>query len=472
MSGLGDDERRALADAGQAHLADRVDAASGEDRATLLRDIRGLDLPLVADLVRRFVLAREETPHGGEIQPPEAIALPGSPEERDAEAAAAARGEEFLRAGRLALVLLAGGQGSRLGFDGPKGRYPYGPVTGLTLFAQHAHRVQALRRRYGAALPLYVLTSPANDDDTRRAFAEAGHFGLDPDSVRFVVQGTLPAVDMTTGRILLDDVGRLALSPDGHGGLLMALRRSGALERMRADGNTTFFTFQVDNPIIRVANPAFIGHHLEADADMSNLAVRKHDPAERVGVIARVDGRTAVVEYSDLSDELAALRAGDGRLALWAGNIATHLVEVAFADRLTEGGLHLPFHRAVKRVPHVDAAGRRVEPDEPNAVKFETFIFDALGQARHSVTVEVPREVDFSPIKNADGSDSPETARRDLNRLYASWLEAAGVAVARDADGEPLHDLEIDPRLALDADELAARLPPGTTITGRRIQPS
>lgn len=466
MSGLSDAERAALHDAGQGHLADAADAAGGDARRTLLADIRGLDLPLVSDLVRRFVHGREDAGHAGEIAPPEAVALPASPEERDAEAAAAARGEEFLRAGRLALVLLAGGQGSRLGFDGPKGRYPYGPVTGTTLFAQHAHRVHALRARYGAGLPLYILTSPANDADTRAAFAEAGHFGLDPGSVRFVVQGTLPAVDMATGRILLDDPGHLALSPDGHGGLLMALRRSGALDRMRDEGNTAFFTFQVDNPLIRVANPAFVGHHGSAGADMSNLAVRKHEPSERVGVIASVDGRTAVVEYSDLPDELASLRAEDGRLALWAGNIATHVVDVAFADRLTDGGLHLPFHRAVKRVPHVGADGRRVEPPEPNAVKFETFIFDALGEARASVTVEVPREMDFSPIKNADGSDSPESARRDANRLYASWLEAAGVDVPRDADGEPAYDLEIDPRLALDADELAARLPPGTTITG------
>ncbi len=459
---LSPDLRRRLSDARQQHLADLYDAAASAHRGALGDDIRGLDLDLVARLVDRFVHADEAAADLGEIRPPAAIPIPRTPAQREAERAAAAEGERFVRDGRLALVLLAGGQGSRLGFDGPKGDFPYGPVTGKTLFRQHACRVAALRARYGADLPLYVLTSPANDVETRASWEAAGHFGLDPTSVTFVVQGTLPAVDRATGRVLVESPDRLALSPDGHGGLLMALRNAGALDAMEAAGITTFFTFQVDNPLIRVANPAFIGYHLAAGAEMSNLAVRKHEPAERVGVIAEIGGRTGVVEYTNLPDELAERRDARGDLELWAGNIATHLVEVAFAQRLTDGGLHLPFHKAVKKVPHVDDP----DPAEPNAVKFETFIFDALPQARASVTVEVPRETDFSPIKNAHGSDSPESCRRDGNRLYAAWLEHAGVAVPRDEAGEPAADLEIDPRLALDADELAARIGPEVRILG------
>ena len=454
-----------LAAAGQEHLVGAVAAAPPDARPGLVREIADLDLDLVADLVRRFVRdGGAGADHGmGEIGPPDAVPLGDDEGSRRRQAEAHARGIRALGAGEVALVLLAGGQGSRLGFEGPKGLYPFGPVTGRTLFAHHAARVAALRARHGAPLPLYVLTSPVNDEVTRRAFDEAGHWGLDPASVRFVVQGTLPAVDRQTGRILLDSPGHLALSPDGHGGLLMALRRAGSLDEMEAEGVRTFFTFQVDNPLVRIANPVFVGHHREADADMSNLAVRKTDPAERVGVIARVDGRTGVVEYSDLPDELAAWRDDAGDLVLWAGSIATHLIEVAFARELTEGGLRLPYHRAIKKVPHVDAGGARVEPDAPNAVKFETFIFDALPFARRSVTMEVPREVDFSPIKNATGADSPESCRRDCNRLWAGWLERAGATVVRDAAGEP-PDIEIDPRLALDAEELAARLPPGRVV--------
>ena len=170
---------------------------------------------------------------------------------------------------------------------------------------------------------------------------------------------------------------------------------------------------------------------------MSSMVVRKLGPEEKMGVIARVDGRTGVVEYSDLPDELAQQRDDDGELAFWAGSIAVHCVEVAFVRQLTEGGLRLPYHRALKRVPHVDDAGRAVDPDEPNAVKFETFLFDALPSARRSVTIEARREDAFSPIKNAEGPDSPATARRDLNRLYARWLEAAGVASRATATGSP-----------------------------------
>ena len=451
--------------AGQGHLAEAVRAADPADAAGLLAQVEELDLELLRRLVDELVLAEPEAHDLGHIGPPETVPLPTDELGAARDAEAAAEGEAALREGRVAVVLLAGGQGTRLGFDGPKGDYPFGAVTGRTLFAHHAAKIAAVRARYGAALPWYVLTSPVNDADTRASFAASDWFGLDPASVRFVVQGTLPAVDRATGRVLLEAPGRLALSPDGHGGLLSALRRTGALDEMAGEGITTFFTFQVDNPLIRVADPVFLGHHLAAGADMSNLAVRKREPLEPVGVIAGIDGGTGVIEYSDLPDELAHARDDDGQLVLWAGNIATHCIEVAFAWELTEGGLRLPFHRAVKKVPYVTADGAEVRPDEPNAVKFETFIFDALPFAGASVTVEASREEQFSPIKNASGADSPESCRRDCNRLWAGWLEAAGVRVPRDPSGEPV-DIEIDPRFALDPAELAARVGPDLVIDG------
>jgi UDP-N-acetylglucosamine/UDP-N-acetylgalactosamine diphosphorylase len=283
--------------------------------------------------------------------------------------------------------------------------------------------------------------------------------------VRVVVQGTLPAVDAATGQVLLEAPGRLALSPDGHGGVFLALRRSGALDWLAEAGVQTIFTFQIDNPLTSVADPVFLGHHRAADAEMSNLAVRKERPDERVGVIARRDATTVVVEYSDLDDATASAQAPDGGLLLWAGNVATHLIEIDFARRLTDGGLQLPYHRALKKVPYRDDAGRLVQPDAPNAYKFETFIFDALPRAAASITVEIPRAEQFSPIKNATGADSPETCRRDMNRLYARWLAEAGVTVAVGADGDPV-DLEIDPRLALDAGELRERVAGHAPITG------
>jgi UDP-N-acetylglucosamine/UDP-N-acetylgalactosamine diphosphorylase len=465
VSGAGRASGAAAAPA-QAHLDEALGRLDGPARERLRAQVDELDRVLVDRLVQRFVHegdAGEHLPQS--IEPPDAIPIPRSPEERAAQGQARAAGEEALRAGRVAVVLLAGGQGTRLGFDGPKGEFPFAPVTGRTLFSHHAAKVAAVRARYGCPLPWYVMTSPQNDAVTRAAFAREDHYGLDPASVRFFVQGTLPAVDRGTGAILLEAPDRLALSPDGHGGLLSALRRSGALAEMRAQGVTTIVTFQVDNPLLTLARPDFVGHHVLAGAEMSSVVVHKVGPEERMGVVARVDGRTGVVEYSDLPDEQARRRNPDGSLALWAGSIAVHCLEVAFVERLTESGLSLPYHRAVKRVPHVLPDGTEVDPEEPNAVKFETFLFDALPFAERTVTLEVERADEFSPIKNAEGADSPESARRDLNRRNARWLEAAGVAVPRGADGEPV-DLEIDPRLALDAEELAARLPAGFTVSG------
>jgi UDP-N-acetylglucosamine/UDP-N-acetylgalactosamine diphosphorylase len=403
------------------------------------------------------------------LGPADVIRLPRDEGSRAAWREARDAGEALLREGVLAAVLLAGGQGTRLGFDGPKGAFPFAPVTRRTLFHHHAARVAAVRARYGRELPLYVMTSPQNDAETRALFAANDRYGLPEGTVRFFVQGTMPAVDLTTGAVLLEERDRLALSPDGHGGLLKALRVAGILDELRERGIGTILTFQVDNPLLRLARPELIGHHALRRAEMSSVVVAKLAPEERMGVVAAVDGRTAVVEYSDLPDELAQRRAADGSLELWAGSIAVHCLERAFVERLTVGGAALPFHRAEKRVPHVTLDGARVDPEQPNAVKFETFLFDALPLAERTATVESERWEEFSPIKNASGADSPETARLDLNRLYAAWLSDAGVAVPCNMDGDPTVDIEIDPRLAMDAEELAARLPPGLEISGPTV---
>jgi UDP-N-acetylglucosamine/UDP-N-acetylgalactosamine diphosphorylase len=460
-----DDLARRCEELGQPELGAALVRLDGDAQRRLADEVAALDLPLVAKLVDRFLGAADEEHTLGEVAPPNAVTLPRGPADEARDAAARERGERHLRDGKVALVLLAGGQGSRLGFEGPKGDYPFAPVSGRTLFDFFAAKVAALRARYGAALPWFIMTSPVNDRETREIFAATDHFGLEPESVHFMVQGTLPAVDATTGRVLLEAPDRIALSPDGHGGLLSTLRRSGALDTMAGMGVETIFTFQVDNPLTRIARPELIGHHLLAGAEMSNVAVRKLAPEEKMGVIATVDGRTGVIEYSDLPDEMAARRDASGGLWLWAGSIAVHCLQRDFVERLTEGGLALPFHRAVKKVSHVDDRGKAVTPAEPNAIKFETFLFDALPLAEASVTLEAAREDEFSPIKNAEGADSPETARVHLNRMYARWLAAAGVAVPTDSAGEPV-DLEIDPRLALDAEELAARLPHGLSISG------
>ncbi|MEQ9337861.1 MAG: UTP--glucose-1-phosphate uridylyltransferase, partial [Miltoncostaeaceae bacterium] len=398
---------------GQGHLRAALERLPADAARRLTAQLEAVDLDQIAELVRDLVLV-DEPELGGEVSaadPADFIRLPDGEADIERDREARAVGEQMLRDGRVAAVLLAGGQGSRLGFDGPKGAFPFAPVTGRTLFWHHMSTVGAVRERYGAPLPVYILTSPTNDDQTRREFAANDHYGLDPSTVHFVVQGTMPAVDARTGLLLREEPDRLALSPDGHGGLLMALRRHGALDEMAAPGIDSLFTYQVDNPLVRACRPEFLGHHELTRSQMSSVVVRKLGPGERMGVIARIDGRPGVVEYSDLPDRLAEQRDAEGELVFWAGSIAVHCIDRSFAEALTGDDLRLPFHRALKVVPHVDDDDRAVSPEGPNAVKFETFLFDALAYAERTMAMEAERGEEFAPVKNGTGGDSPHTAR-------------------------------------------------------------
>ncbi len=440
--------RERLAAAGQEHVLRFAGELEPARLDAFLTRLESLDLP---KLSRQIAAALGPAPRPArDVQPPELVEAGDSPEHAARDAAARAVGEQALAEGRVAAFLVAGGQGTRLGFDGPKGRFPVGPLTGRSLFAWHAQRVLAAGRRCGRAIPYYVMTSEANDADTRAAFEEAGWFGLDPADVMFLVQGMLPAVDHE-GRMLLADKDALALSPDGHGGSLRALEASGALQDMRRRGVEQIFYFQVDNPLARVLDPVFLGLHLQRGAEMSTKVVAKTDPAEKVGVIATLDGRPGVIEYSDLDPALAAARAPDGRLRFRAGNIAIHVLACDFVRRLVAGEWALPVHRADKIVPCLDASGRLVRPEAPNAIKMETFVFDALGLARATVTQEVLREDEFAPVKNARGPDSPDTARAALSAQARRWMAAAGLA-------PPKGEAEVGPLFALDREEFLANL--------------
>ncbi len=451
-------QRQRLANAGQEHVLRAWSRLDDAGRERLLAQVEALDLELVARLAQKLGSgshAAGEPAGEGDFQPP-----PVFPLRRDAVQEAAARrarerGEQLLRAGRVAFVLVAGGQASRLGYEGPKGAFPIGPVSGRTLFEIHARRLRAAQQRWGAPTPWYVMTSEANDAATRAFFEEHGHFGLEPADVTFFSQAMLPALD-DEGRILLAAPDRIFLAPNGHGGSLAALATSGALADMARRGVETISYFQVDNPLARMTDPLFLGLHAEEGAGMSTKVVPKRDPAEKVGVIGRVDGRMGCIEYSDLPEELRGARTPTGELLFNAGNIALHAIERAFVEELTRGGLQLPWHLARKSVRVVDEHGK---PTEVAGTKFETFVFDALGRTETSVTLEVERSHEFSPVKNAEGEDSPQTSQRDLCRLFAGWARAAGAPLPPpDPElGEPR--VEVDPLVAETHEEFVARTP-------------
>jgi UDP-N-acetylglucosamine/UDP-N-acetylgalactosamine diphosphorylase len=449
-----------LAPQGQQHLLAFWEQLDAEGQSALAAQIAQLDFALIARLyAQRDQLGdfRQLVERAG---PPPAVRLDVS-RNRFAPHEARRRGRQALEAGQVGAILVAGGQGTRLGFPQPKGMYPIGPVSGRTLFEVHADKLVATAARYGVRIPLYVMTSPATHEPTVEFFARHGRFGLLEEDLRIFCQGTMPAVDAASGRVLLAAPGRLATSPNGHGGMLAALVASGALEDARRRGLRQLFYFQVDNPLVEICSAEFLGYHLLAGSEMTSQVIAKRHPLDRLGNVVEVDGRLMVIEYSDLPEEAARRRNPDGSLAIWAGSIAVHVFEVEFLRRMAAAAESLPFHLAHKKVACVEAGGRRIEPTEANAIQFERFIFDLLPSAQQALVVEVDPAAAFAPLKNAPGAkeDTPESVQAQMVAQHRQWLVAAGVAVDHDTP------VEISPHWALDAAEVARKVRPGTRLT-------
>ncbi len=451
--------RARLRQHGQEHVLRWWPDLSDAERRGLLGQLEALDLGQLAQLFGH----RDET---FTLPPLEAIAPVPVAQLDAADRQTRARGEDALRRGEVATLVVAGGQGSRLGFEHPKGMFPISPVRDHTLFRIHAEKVLALGRRHGKTPPFLVMTSPATHDETVAFFEEHQCFGLPRDGVEFFCQGTMPALDMATGKLLLEERGKLFTSPNGHGGVLLALADTGLLGRLRDRGVRTIFYYQVDNPVLKMADPLFLGHHLAAGAEVSTKVVAKEGPKDKLGNLVLIHGRCGIIEYSDLPDELANARDEQGRLRFRVGNPAIHLFAVDFLERVSQGAGRIPFHVARKKVPYLDAAGHLVQPQQENALKFEMFIFDVLPRAERWAVVETTRREDFEPLKNATGPDSPETVRQAMSNLAADWLERAGVRVPRTPRGDAAVPLEISPLFALDAEELAAKVPRGSAVAG------
>ncbi len=440
---------------GQEHLLAHWDGLDDAQRTALLDDIEQINFAALDGLVATHVKAEQSFPLPSKIEP-----APYYPAKPDIElvgkyADAVKRGVSLIHQNKVAAFVVAGGQGTRLGFDGPKGAFPTSPVREKTLFHLFAEQIQGTNRRYGSDLRWYIMTSPQNDAATREFFEQNSYFGLDPSHVSFFTQGVMPAFS-PDGKILMDQPHRIAFSPDGHGGSLLAMRRSGALAEMTLAGIEYISYFQVDNPLVKCIDPLFIGLHDLTKSEMSSKTIPKVDDLERVGNFAVGDGTMTVIEYSDLPNELAHAKDELGRRKFDAGSIAIHVLSRSFVERITadEASFGLPWHRAVKKVPYVDEAGQRVEPEKPNAVKLEAFIFDAIPMAEHPLILQTVREEEFSPVKNATGVDSAVTARRDMSRRAARWLSAAGFEVPMTPEGEPDGLFEISSLLALDAGHL------------------
>jgi UDP-N-acetylglucosamine/UDP-N-acetylgalactosamine diphosphorylase len=453
-----EDIKKLLKKHNQSHLLAFWEQLNTAERQNLLAQIRQLDLAKIDEWVANFVKKSISTEIDPELSPARSYSPAGADAEQKRKYDKAVElGKELIRQGRVAALVVAGGQGTRLGFDGPKGNFPVSPVKNKTLFQIFAESIAAVSENYKAVCPWYIMTSPLNYAETIEIFRSNDYYGLDEKDVFIFQQGTLPNFSFD-GKVLLAGKANIACSPDGHGGTLKALCKSGALEDMKRRGVKFISYWQVDNPLVNIFDPLFIGLHALDEAEMSSKALIKAGPREKVGNFCLVDGKVTVIEYSDLSDELAEKKTTDSSLVFQLGSIAIHIISCAFVEKLNTEGLSLPIHRAVKKIPHIDRQGKLVEPAKPNGVKLETFIFDALPMASKSVILETERSEEFAPVKNATGVDSVEKAKQMIVDRAAGWRESAGITVPREPDGSVDCIIEIAPGFAVEPDDIKAKL--------------
>ena len=445
MSG---DLRSELERFGQDHLLagwDQLDAAA---QVSLTAQLRAVDW----DRLDRLLAGPAEDASfalAGQAGPPPLVRLPETAEDRQRWDEASERGWSLLAAGRVAVLTVAGGLGTRLGFGHPKGLFPIMPVSGKSLFEHFAESVRARGNRAGCRLPWLVMTSDATHEETESYFREHDYFGIDPDDVWLFRQGNMPTVDATSRRVLLSGPGHLALKPDGHGGLLEALQQAGMFPRLAERGVEQLFSHQVDNPAVLLADPPLLGWHDQHGSRLTTRVVSKRSAEERMGVVVEIEGAVRILEYFELPPERAAATDDQGRLLLRAGNTAVHVLDLSFLEQVAGRADALPFHQ--------------VEVGQSTAGKtigFERFLFDLLPLTDAALVVESDRETEFLPLKNIEGVDSPERVQQGLVERFGRWLIATG------ADVSAAGPVEISPLFAQDADELAAKVAAGTRFEG------
>jgi UDP-N-acetylglucosamine/UDP-N-acetylgalactosamine diphosphorylase len=440
--------RETCAKHGQEHLFDSWSARPADMKKKLLADLASLDFSRLDEL-----LARLREPASGRIIH-DLVPAPYIPLGRSApDSAAREMGEDLIRRGKSAVLTVAGGQGSRLGFAGPKGMFPISPIRKKTLFALHAEKLLAARRWYGAQIPWLIMTSPSNRAETEEYFRKEAWFGLGASSVIFFTQGMFPTLS-PAGRLLMAPDGGLFFNPNGHGGVIAALRDSGALQEARDRGVEELFYFQVDNPLVRSPDPVFLGFHRREGSQISSKVIEKAYPDEKLGVITLLSGKPCVIEYSDLDERYMFATGPDGKLVFSQGSIAIHVLSVDF---LSNASLSLPLHVARKKVTALKPTPEGTEIGEDEAVKMEMFIFDAIPMADRAIFFETERAEEFAPLKNREGVDSIQTCVRGQIEKAARWLSGCGVEVPRDGDGRSVHAVEISALFAWDREVLAAK---------------
>ncbi len=442
----------------QEHLLAFWQELSPAQKQHLLAQIEELDLPTIDSWVSNVITKPTSVNIRTDLIPaPSYSPDPANADQERKYDKAVKLGKQLISAGKVAAFVVAGGQGTRLGFDGPKGDFHISPVRNKTLFQIFAETITVVSKKYQAICPWYIMASPLNYDQTTETFRKNRLYGLNEKNVFIFKQGTLPNFSFD-GKIILADKAHIACSPDGHGGSLKSLYNSGALNDMKRHGIEYISYWQVDNPLVKLFDPLFIGLHVLDGAEMSSKALIKTSPKEKIGNFCLIDNKVTVFEYSDFPDELAEKRDVDGSLTFALGSIGIHVINTSFVEKLNSKSFALPLHKAEKKIPHIDHEGNIIEPTELNGIKLETFVFDALPLASKSIILQAIRSEEFAPTKNATGVDSAEVTQRMMTERAANWLESAGVNIPKKPDGTKDCLLEIAPSFALGKDDIKAKL--------------
>lgn len=313
-----------------------------------------------------------------------------------------ARGLKLLSEKKIAVLLLAGGQGTRLGHTGPKGTVR---VCNQSLFEIQAKRLRELEEATGATIPWYIMTSPINDKETREFFKDNHNFSLNPEQIFFFQQDLVPTLN-SEGKIILESKGEISMSPNGNGGVYRSLQSSGALENLKMQGIEWVFFNNIDNALVKVADPLFIGFADKMGSEVSSKSVEKREPGEKVGVFCLSEGKPSVIEYTEISD----IDSDSNNFV--NANIGIHLFHLSFLEKIAS--INLPYHLAHKLIPFINESGENVKPDKPNGYKLEKFYFDAFLFAKSMSVLKVNRNKEFAPVKNKTGKDSLESAEHML----------------------------------------------------------
>lgn len=324
-------------------------------------------------------------------------------------------GKKVIEDGKYAVVTMAGGQGTRLGYVAPKGTFKIGGGIDKSLFEALSDTIKEARAEYNTSIPWYIMTSRENNNATEKFFEKNDFFGLHYEDVKFFKQGELPMVN-TNGKLMLDETGIIKLAADGHGGVFEALHKNGYLEDMKKRGIEWVFISGVDNVLAGLVDPIAVGLSIENGTLATGKSVVKRGPTEKVGVFCKKNDRPYVIEYTEITDEMANAKNEDGELLYGESHILTNLFNIKALENISKN--KLPYHSAFKKAKYMNSNGEVIKPETPNAYKFEAFIFDAFESLDDMSILRVKREDEFAPLKNAEGEDSPDTARQ----LYINYI--------------------------------------------------